>query len=87
MITNILINLVVLILGAVFSWLPKVDKLPTIAGYDFDTPLASGIAQMHTWFVTFWPIQIMFEGFLVLMIYYGIKMTVRFVLGHRAPGK
>ena len=87
MITNIFINFIVLILGSIFSWLPQVTALPSIAGFDLDTALATGIGQMNTFFVSFWPLKYMFDGFLVLMTYYGLKMAIRFVLGHRSPAK
>lgn len=87
MITNLLINLVVLILGAIFSWLPQVTKLPTINGYDIDTALVTGVGQLHTFMITFWPLQYMFYGFLFIMGYYALKMAVTFFLGHRAPGQ
>jgi hypothetical protein len=86
MITNLLINLLVLILGAIFSWLPVVTTLPTIAGFDIDGALSTGIGQLHTFTQTFWPIQYMFNGFLFLLLYYMLKMAVTFFLGHRAPG-
>lgn len=86
MITNLLINLVVLILGAIFSWLPQVTTLPTINGYDIDGALVTGVGQLNVFMTTFWPIKYMFYGFLFLMGYYAIKIVVVFFLGHRAPG-
>jgi hypothetical protein len=86
-ITNLFINLVVLILGAVFSWLPEVKTLPTIGGFDIDGALVTGMGQVHTFFSTFWVLQYMFYGFLALMGYYALKMAVTFFLGHRAPGQ
>lgn len=86
MIIILLINLISLLLGGIFSWLPIVNKLPNIVGYDIDTALVNGVGYTQTFMQTFWPLEIMFQGFLVLMGYYGIKMIVRFFLGHRAPG-
>jgi len=86
-ITNLFINLVVLILGAIFSWLPVVTTLPTIYGFDIDGALVTGVGQLHTFTQTFWPIQYMFGAFLFLMTYYIVKMAVGFFLGHRAPGQ
>lgn len=85
MIINLLINLVVLILGSVFSMLPQVTTLPTIGGYDIDSALVTGVAQLHVFYTSFWPIQDMFLGFVALMAYYGIKMLAKLLLGHRAP--
>ncbi len=85
MIVLLLINLIVIILGVIFSWLPQVTTLPEIGGYDIDTALSQGMGYVHSFFTTFWPLQIMFDGFLVLMLYYISMMTLRFFLGHRAP--
>lgn len=85
MIVMLILNVLVLILGAVFSWLPQVTTLPSIVGFDIDTALVTGVGQMHAFFVSFWPVYIMFQGFLVLMGYYALKLAIRFFLGHRAP--
>jgi hypothetical protein len=87
MITNLLLNFVVLILGAVFSFLPVVTSLPSVGSFDLDSALVSGVAQLHTVFLTFWPLKYLVEGFLILMGYYVVKMIITFFLGHRAPGK
>lgn len=86
MIVNIIFGIIALILGAVFSWLPVVTTLPTIGGFDIDAALVSGMGQFNTLANAIWPLKDMFAAFLVLMLYYGLKMLVIFVLGHRAPG-
>ena len=86
MITNLFINFVVLILGAIFSWLPLVDKLPSIQGFDLDTALINGMGMLHTFFTSFWMVGYLFDGFMALMVYYALKMAIRFVIGHRTPG-
>jgi hypothetical protein len=85
MIINLLINLVVIILAGIFSLLPVVTTLPQIGGFDIDGALVSGVGQMKSFFEAFWPLEYMFEGFLVLMLYYSGKMILRAILGHRAP--
>lgn len=85
MIVAFLFNLIVLVIGAVFSILPAVTTLPTINGFDIDAALVSGMGQVHTFFITFWPLSIMFQGFLFLMGYYALKIGIRFIIGHRAP--
>lgn len=86
MITNLMINLVVLIVGAIFSFLPAVTVLPTIGGFDLDQALVTGASQLNAFFVTFWPLKTMFTGFLFLLGYYAIKIGIRFLIGHRTPG-
>lgn len=86
MITNLALNIIVLFLGAIFSWLPTITNLPNILGFDIDAALVTGMGQFNQFANTFWPLKLMFQGFLVIMIYFGIKMALRFLLGHRAPG-
>jgi hypothetical protein len=86
MIVNLFLNVFVLILGALFSWLPTINTLPVIVGYDIDSALVTGVGQMRAFFTAFWPLSIMFSGFLVIMGYYGIKLVLSFFLGSRTPG-
>lgn len=85
MITNLLLNVVVLFIGAIFSWLPQVTTLPTIMGVDVDGALVTGVGQLYQFTDTFWPLGYMFNGFIFLMGYYIIKLGIRFLLGHRGP--
>lgn len=85
MIVNFLINVVVIVLAALFSWLPTVDKLPTIVGFDIDTALVSGVGQFKALTNVFWFLSIIFSGFLFLLGYYALKQVLKFFLGHRAP--
>ena len=87
MIPNLLVNLIVLILGAIFSFLPAVTVLPHIVGYDIDSALVSGMGNVNMFFSAFWAVGIMFQGFLAILIYIGIKMGAKAFLGHRVPGK
>lgn len=86
MIINLLIGLFTLILGAIFSWLPQISTLPTIGGFDIDGALVLGMGQLHTFMITFWPIDYLLKGFMALMVYYGFMIILRFFIGHRAPG-
>lgn len=86
MIIAFLLNFVVLIIGAIFSLLPAVETLPTIGGFDIDAALVTGIGQLNAFVTAFWPVKIMFVGFLFLMGYYAFKIGLKFLIGHRAPG-
>ena len=86
MITNMILNIIVLFLGAIFSWLPQVTTLPMIGSYDIDTALVNGVGELRAFMIAFWPVEIMFQGFLFLILYYMLKATVKFFLGHRTPG-
>lgn len=86
MIINLIINTLLLVIGAALSWVDDVNKLPTIGGFDIDTAMMTGVAQIHSIWTTFWPIQQMFYGFLALTIYYAAKIVLRTFFGHRAPG-
>lgn len=85
MIWYYLILFITTLLTATFSWLPKVETLPTVLGVDIDTQLTNGLGMFYTVSDTIWPLRDVFLGALVLLSYYSIKMVLRFFLGHRAP--
>ncbi len=85
MITLLAMNFILLVVGFIFQQLPVVDHLPTIAGYDIDTALVTGVGYMRTFAETFWYIGIVFEGFGVLMAYYAIKLLAKLFFGNRSP--
>jgi len=73
------------LLTATFSWLPKIETLPTVLGVDIDTQLSTGVGMFYTFASAVWPVYDVFLGMLILLTYYTIKMVLRFFLGHRAP--
>lgn len=85
MIVAFLFNLIVLVVGAVFSLLPEVSTLPTVAGYDIDAAMVSGMGMIRTISSSFWYLTVLFQGFLVIMGYYALKIGIRAIIGHRAP--
>lgn len=86
MIVAFLFNLIVLVVGAIFSLLPQVTTLPTVNGFDIDAALVIGVGQLKTFATAFWPLMYMFYGALFIMAYYALKQGVKFLIGHRAPG-
>lgn len=86
MIGNLLLSAVVMILSAIFAGFKTVTTLPTIFGFDIDASLVQGMGYANTFMTYFWPLRIMFNGFIFLMGYYSIKMILSFILGHRSPG-
>ncbi len=86
MIFNLLINFVVMAVGAIFNQLPAVTTLPTIGGFDIDSALYTGMGAFNTFTSSFWLFKDIFVGFLVIGGYYGIMLLARMLLGHRAPG-
>lgn len=85
MIINFLLNIVVLVLSIIFGWLPLIEKLPSIVGYDIDTALSNGMGQLAFVISNVWPLQVFFQGFLFLMGYFVLKMVVKVFFGSRAP--
>ena len=83
MLITLILNVFVMFVGAVFSLLPEVIVLPTIAGYDIDTALSTGIGQAYSVFQTFWWLGVVFQGFLFIMGYYLIKLVINFFFGSR----
>lgn len=87
MIVNFFIVILVIVVNMIFSWLPLVTYLPTINGFDIDTALVTGMGQFYSFANAFWYIRDVFAGFLAIMVYYGIKMVLKIILGHRSPGQ
>lgn len=85
MLVNLLLGVVIVMLNALFSWLPSVTSLPTIAGYNLDSAVSTGMGYFYTYSTAFWYVGDVFAGFLVLLTYYGVKMLLKLILGHRAP--
>ncbi len=85
MIIQAILDLITDFLTAIFSWLPQVNTLPTIGGFDIDTTLSSGMGGFYSFIHVFWPIEIMFKGFLFIMGYYTIKIVLRLFMGSRSP--
>jgi len=86
MIVNLILNVLVGILNTLFSVFPTVTTLPSIAGADLDGSLVAGVSFLRRLMVVFFPIQIIFEGFLFLMGYYFAKAVLKIFLGSRTPG-
>ena len=85
MLTMLILNVLVLFLGAVFIWLPEVTTLPLILGFDIDSALTTAVGQLRLLMGTFWPWQWVFAGLMVLLGYFSIKQVLKFFLGSRAP--
>lgn len=86
MILQAIINLILIFIGAILSWLPTVQKLPAVNGYDIDAALSNGMSMFYNLESNIWFLGIIFSGFIVLIGYYSTKMVLKFFLGHRAPG-
>lgn len=86
MLVMLILNVVVLMIGAVFSWLPLISTLPNINGFDIDGALVSGVGQFKMVIQSFWVYQYLFGSLLILLGYYGIKMILKFFLGSRSIG-
>lgn len=71
--------------STLLDFLPKVTTLPSMFGFDIDTALTTGMASFYSFIQYIWPIKIVFQGFLVLLAYHGIKLIAKAILGSRAP--
>lgn len=85
MIWYYIILFVTSLLNEVFSWLDKVQTLPTILGVDIDSNLTNGVGMIYAMSSTFWFIGDVMKALLVVLGYYAIKIALRVVLGSRAP--
>ncbi len=75
------------VVTGIFSFLPHVNTLPEIAGVDIDGALVDGFNVFYTVAHSLWYLWDVWLGCLFLLAYYAIKMVLKMLLGHRAPGK
>jgi len=73
MITNAIISIVVSVVNVAFSWLPKINALPTILNVNMDNAFSSIMGTLHGILYAMWPFQIVFY---CLLWYYGIKFSI-----------
>jgi len=73
MIITLLLNLVILLIGGLFSFLPQVTALPTIAGASMDTAVTTVYGLIHGMLTAMPFLQIVWY---CLLWYYGIKITL-----------
>lgn len=69
--------------GVLLSWLPAIDTLPVINGYDIDASLVLGVSYIRSLTDSVWIFSDLFAGFLILMSYYILMITLRFFIGKR----
>ena len=84
LISNIL-GVLANIVAVLCSFLPSVTVLPTIAGYDIDTALVTGVGQAYQFASVVWPIWDVLLGALFLWGFHSLMLLVKLLLGHRAP--
>lgn len=85
MLVHLILDIIETAAGALFSILPKIETLPNILGVDIDATLITGVGAFKAFITAIWPIQIVFEGLLFLLVYYILKNSLRLLLGHRTP--
>lgn len=85
MIISLLLNVLIAIVSVILSWLPTIDTLPTIVGYDVDGAFTTAMGQVNSILSTFWMLQYVFSGFLIILGYYIAKITLKFFFGNRSP--
>ena len=73
-------------LNIIFSPLGVVTSLPTILGVNLDTQFSDGIGFLHSFVTYFWMYGDVMIGATILLSYYMLKMFLKLILGHRAPG-
>lgn len=83
MIINFILNLLVGIVTVIFGWLPQIQTLPKIVGFDLDSALVTGMGQFNTVVSSVWVLGYLMGGFLTIMGYFGLKMVINLFLGSR----
>ena len=85
MLITAILNLLSAIFKAMFFFLPAVNTLPTIAGYDIDTALVTGVGQAYQFATYIWPIYDVLIGAMFIWTFHIGMLFLRLLLGHRAP--
>lgn len=85
MIITFFINVLLNIFNVLVSWLPQVTTLPIIFGFDIDGAMVTGMSQFNQLVNSVWVLSYMFQGFLAIVAYYIIKITIKIILGSRTP--
>jgi len=86
MLVQAILQSLIFIFTASFSWLPEVTTLPTVLDVDIDAALVTGIGILNAFAQTVWPLADLMAGFGLLLTYFAFKMFLKFLIGHRAPG-
>ncbi len=86
MIWYYLVIFITTLLTAVFSFLGKVDALPTILAVDVDVLLRTYLGFFFSFGDLIWPLFDIYRGAIYLMLYYiGSRIVLKMFLGSRAP--
>lgn len=76
MIGAFVLQTVVFLVSLLFFWLPVVDTLPTIAGFDVDSALVSVFSTLRGIFALIPPLQVVWNA---LLIYYGFVILLMMI--------
>lgn len=81
MIITLLINLIVLLVGVLFSWLPQISELP----FGIDSVLVSMVSYYHGATATLPYLGTLFTAFLYVLLFEGVMLILKLFLGSRTP--
>ena len=85
MIIALIINIVLLIFGSLFSFLPVVIKLPTIGIIDLDYYFTTGVGYFKFLTQIFPPFEIIAQCAIIYLTWKLTVLGLRVILGHRTP--
>lgn len=85
MIISLLINLVLLIFGSLFSFLPVVTALPTIGGIDLDYYVRTGVGYFNFLASIFPPLTVVASAAIIYLTWKLVMLGLKLILGHRSP--
>lgn len=85
MITDAILSVIVNGFVSVLLWLPQVNTLPMIGGYDIDGTLVTGVGATYAFARIVWPIYDVLIGASFIWGFHLLMLFLKALLGHRAP--
>jgi hypothetical protein len=85
MIVALIINIILLIVTTLLSWLPDALTLPTIGNVNIDTSFANGVGYVHYLGEIFPPLTTILTAAIIYLSFKVVMILLKVFLGSRAP--
>lgn len=85
MIVSLILNIIVLVIGIIFTFLPAISTLPPLFGYDIDKALVTNFGYVARFMYYFWPVGYLYMFLQAILGYHIVKIVFRLFFGSRAP--
>lgn len=69
------------VFDAIFGWIPEVTTLP----FGIDAFVTQSVGQFYAFAVVWWPIQPLISCLLFYLVFSGLMLLLKFLIGSRIP--